>query len=105
MKVRKKKKVSPRRQQVRDNIATERFSRLAAVVNSVYPRAALVLILFILATTAILGIEVRPDAIYQEGLRLLGNWPQLLSLLHRRSLPGCLLLRPGAWHIRSPHRC
>jgi len=81
MKVRKKKKVSPRRQQVRDNIATERFSQLAAVVNSVYPRAALVLILFILATTAILGIEVRPDAIYQEGLRLLGNWPQLLSLM------------------------
>jgi putative nucleotidyltransferase with HDIG domain len=77
----KKKKIASRRQQVRDNIATERFTRLAAVINSVYPRAIFVLILFILATTCILGVEVRPDAIYQEGLRLLNSWPQLLSLL------------------------
>ena len=77
----KKKKVSPRRQQVRDSIATERFSRLAAFVNSVYPKAGLVLVLFILGTTCVLGLEVRPDAIYQEGLQLLNNWPQLLSLL------------------------
>ncbi|MHC4555417.1 MAG: hypothetical protein ACYSUS_09070 [Planctomycetota bacterium] len=34
MMFRKKKKVNPRRQQVRDNIATERFSRLKAVINS-----------------------------------------------------------------------
>jgi hypothetical protein len=34
---RKKKKINPRRQQVRNNIATERFSRLAAVINSPFP--------------------------------------------------------------------
>ena len=77
----KKKKVSSRRQQVRDNIATERFTRLAVIVNSVYPRSIFILTLFILATTCTLGLEVSPDAIYQEGLRLLENWPQLISLL------------------------
>ena len=78
---RKKKKVSPRRQQVRDNIATERFSRLAAVINSPFPKAVGILILFILATTLILGLDIRPDTIHQAGLRSLKAWPQLLSLL------------------------
>ena len=77
----KKKKVNPRRQQVRDNIATERFTRLASMINSPYPKAAAVLALFILATTFVLGLEVQPDSIYQKGLRSLKTWPQLISLL------------------------
>ena len=78
---RKKKKVNPRRQQVRDNIATERFTRLAAVINSPLPKAVGILIVFILATTLILGLEIRPGTIQEEGLRSLKAWPQLLSLL------------------------
>ena len=42
--IKKKKKVSPRRQQVRNNIATERFGKIAAVVNSPYPMAMLILL-------------------------------------------------------------
>ncbi|MEN8126587.1 MAG: HDIG domain-containing metalloprotein [Planctomycetota bacterium] len=77
----RKKKINPRRQQVRDNRATERFAQLKAVVNSPYPKAAAVLVLFILATTFVLGLEIKPDALYQKGLRSLKSWPQLLSLL------------------------
>ena len=81
MMFRKKKKVNPRRQQVRDNIATERFSRLKAVINSPFPKAVGILIVFILATTLVMGLEIRPDEIQQQGLRSLEAWPQLLSLL------------------------
>ncbi len=81
MMFRKKKKVSPRRQQVRDNIATERFSRLATVINSPLPKAVGILILFILATTLILGLDIQPETIHRAGLRSLKAWPQLLSLL------------------------
>jgi len=81
MMFRKKKKVNPRRQQVRDNIATERFSRLATVINSPFPKAVGILIVFVLATTLALGLEVRPETIQQEGLRSLKAWPQLISLL------------------------
>ena len=79
--LRRKKKISSRRQQVRDTLATERFARLAAVINGPYPKATVILLLFILATTLLLGLQVRPDTIYQEGLRSLKAWPQLLSLL------------------------
>lgn len=75
----KKKKVSSRRQQVRDNIATDRLSHFASLVNSYYPRAVTILVLFILAATFLLGLEVRPEALYQEGLRSLKPWPHLLS--------------------------
>ncbi|MHC5162732.1 MAG: HD family phosphohydrolase [Planctomycetota bacterium] len=78
---RKKKKINPRRQQVRDNIATERFSRLAAVINSPFPKATGILIIFVLATTLVLGLEIRPETLDQGGLRSLKAWPQLVSLL------------------------
>ena len=79
--LRRKKKISSRRQQIRDTIATERLARLASFVNSPYPKAAVILVFFILLTTLLLGLQVRPNAIYQEGLRSLKAWPQLLSLL------------------------
>jgi len=79
--LRRKKKISSRRQQVRDTLATERFTRLASVINSPYPKATVVLVFFILLTTLVLGLQVRPDAIYEQGLQSLKAWPQLLSLL------------------------
>ncbi len=80
MMFRKKKKINPRRQQVRDNIATERFSRLAAVIHSPFPKAVGILIVFIFTTPLVLGLEIRPETIHQEGLRSLKAWPQLFSL-------------------------
>ena len=79
--LRKKKKINPRRQQVRDNRAAERLNKQKDTINSPYPKAALVLVVFILATTFVLGLEMQPDAIYQKGLRAVKAWPQLISLL------------------------
>ncbi|MHC4385857.1 MAG: HDIG domain-containing metalloprotein [Planctomycetota bacterium] len=79
--LRKKKKINPRRQQVRDNRAAERLNKQKDTINSPYPKAALVLVVFILATTFVLGLEMQPDAIYQKGLRAVKAWPQLVSLL------------------------
>jgi len=81
MMFRKKKKVNPRRQQVRDNIATERFSQLKAVINGPLPKAVGILIVFVVATTLILGLKIQREIIEGEGFRALKAWPQLLSLL------------------------
>ena len=81
MMFRKKKKVNPRRQQVRDNIATDRFSQLKAVINGPLPKAVGILIVFVVATTLVLGLKIQREIIEGEGLRALKAWPQLLSLL------------------------
>jgi len=56
-----KKKVSSRRQQVRNNLAMERLARLASAVNGPYPKAIVILILFIGAVTAALGVEINQE--------------------------------------------
>ncbi len=53
----KKKKISARRQHVRDNISAERFARLNLLANSPLPIAWLVLMIFIVLTSALLGID------------------------------------------------
>lgn len=78
--IKKKKKVSPRRQQVRNTIATERFSKIAAAVNSPYPKAVLVLVLFIAAVTSMLGVDTGSEDFYLKGIRHLKPWYQLVSL-------------------------
>ena len=76
-----RKKVSSRRQQVRNNLATERFARLASVINSPYPKAIAVLGLFIAAVTLTLGLDVQKETFYLEGLTSLKPWRQVVSLL------------------------
>jgi membrane-associated HD superfamily phosphohydrolase len=53
----RKKKVSNRRQQVRNSIAAERFNRLSTVANSPYPAAIGILLLFILGCIYLLGLD------------------------------------------------
>jgi putative nucleotidyltransferase with HDIG domain len=53
----KKKKISARRQHVRNNLSAERFARLSQLANSTLPIAVLILVLFVSATTALLGID------------------------------------------------
>jgi len=53
----KKKKISARRQHVRDSISAERFTRLSRLANSTLPAAVLILVLFVTAATALLGID------------------------------------------------
>jgi len=76
-----KKKVSSRRQQVRNNLAMERLARLASAVNGPYPKAIVILILFIGAVTAALGVEINQETIYLYGLTQFKPWLEIISLL------------------------
>ena len=78
--IKKKKKVSVRRQHVRNNIATERFSRIASVINSPYPKAILILLLFIASVLLILGVDTNSSEFYLKGMKHFKPWPQLVSL-------------------------
>ena len=78
--LKKRKKVSARRQQVRNSIASERFDKMAAAINSSYPIAILILLIFIGAVTATLGWDTSRDDLYVNSLNCFKPWPQLLSL-------------------------
>ena len=79
--IKKKKKVSTRRQLVRNNIATERFGKIASAINSPYPMAVLILILFIAAVMVVLGLDTSSADFYVRGSRHFKPWPQLVSLM------------------------
>lgn len=79
MGLRKKRKISQRRQQVRNNIATERISQLANIVNGPYPRAVGILVFFIVAVTLLLALEI--DTLFLHGVKSFKPWPESLSLL------------------------
>lgn len=93
--IKKKKKVSARRQQVRNSIATERFSRIAAAINSSYPMASLVLLLFIAAAMMILGLDTSDADFYLKGMKHFRPWPQLIAL----SAIVCLISGGAALYI------
>jgi hypothetical protein len=57
----RKKKISNRRQQVRDSIAAERFHHLSTIANSPYPAAIGILLLFIAGCVYLLGLDTRPQ--------------------------------------------
>ncbi len=78
--IKKKKKVSARRQQVRNSIATERFGRMAAAVNSAYPAAILILLVFIAGVMLILGLDTTSDDFYLNGMNEFKPWPQMVAL-------------------------
>ena len=78
--IKKKKKVSARRQQVRNSIATERFGKMATAVNSAYPLAILILLIFIAAVMLILGLDTTNDDFYLNGMKQFKPWPQMVSL-------------------------
>ena len=53
----KKKKISARRQRVRESMSTERFERLSRIVNSNLPAAILIQVVFITATVLLLSLD------------------------------------------------
>ena len=53
---RKKKKISPRRRQVRDNLSAERLELLDGLFSSRLPMGILVLVLFVSVTTVLLSV-------------------------------------------------
>lgn len=59
-----KKKISSRRQQVRNTMAAERSTRLSAIANSPYPGAVGILILFIAGCVYLLGLDTTDKTIF-----------------------------------------
>lgn len=72
----KKKKVSARRQRVRDNLSAERFTRIRDFLNSSLPMALLTLVLFIAASTAILSIDTSDLSF----MNIWKSWSEILAL-------------------------
>ena len=75
-----KKKVSVRRQRVRESKASERFGRLAAVVNSPLPMGLLILACFITATVVIMSLDTGHEDFYAETFRIFRPGPQIAAL-------------------------
>ena len=69
-----RKKVSPRRKQVRENIAADRLSKVGDVVNSGVVWSVLILIGFICVTAMMLALFATEDMIYWR------PWPQIIAL-------------------------
>jgi putative nucleotidyltransferase with HDIG domain len=59
----RKKKVSNRRQQVRNSIAAQRLDRLSTIANSPYPAAIGILLLFTLGCIYLLGLDTSNQTI------------------------------------------
>ena len=58
-----KKKLNPRRKQVRDNIAAERFSKISSIINSGKPIAILILLAFVGICSTLLSIHITESTI------------------------------------------
>jgi hypothetical protein len=69
-----KKKISPRRKQLRETIAAERFARISELVNSGIPAAVLILIGFVAACSLLLSVAAGQD---RFGFRA---WHQIISV-------------------------
>ena len=57
------KKISPRRKQMREDIAAERFAKLSEFINSGIPVSLLILLCFIAASSILLSIAAGEDSI------------------------------------------
>jgi putative nucleotidyltransferase with HDIG domain len=76
----RRKKISSRRQQVRNNISTERLSRLGVIVNSPYPAALGILALFILGCIYLLGLDTTDQTIFTVLFSRFKPWSELAAL-------------------------
>ena len=76
----KKKKVSARRQQVRNNISAERFSRLGRFLTGNTLLPSLTLVLFILAVLFLLSLDTTHPNFLASNMRLFKSLPEILAL-------------------------
>jgi putative nucleotidyltransferase with HDIG domain len=76
----RRKKISSRRQQVRNNIATERLSRLSVIVNSPYPATIGVLFLFMAGCVYLLGLDTTDQTVMTVLFSKFKPLPELAAL-------------------------
>ena len=75
-----KKKISARRQHVRDNISAERFANISRFANSPLPAALLVLVVFVVAVIALLGIDTSEGQFFRPEADVFKPWPEISAL-------------------------
>ncbi len=78
MATKKKKKVSARRQRVRDSIQSERTGRITRIFTSSLPVVILILVLFIALTAALLSIET--ETFFEPGTGLFKPYPEIIAV-------------------------
>lgn len=75
----KRKKVSQRRQQVKNSISTERITRLSKITNSSLPLAILQLLLFVLCAILLLGVNSFREQFMTPGTAMFKPFWQFVS--------------------------
>lgn len=76
----KKKKISARRKQVRENISAKRYSRLTGFINSGIPVSIALLVLFAVLTIGILSFPVAgPEGLSEAG-GFFRPWPDIAAV-------------------------
>jgi len=76
----KKKKISARRQHVRDSISAEKFDRISSVVNSPVPLAIFVLVVFIVLTIVLLSVDTSDGRFFRVDTKLLKPLPEVFAI-------------------------
>ena len=80
MALKKKKKVSARRQHVRDNISAEKLDGISRIINSNIPLAVFIITIFTIMTIVILGINTSEGQFFKPGSPLLKPLPEIFAL-------------------------
>ncbi len=75
-----KKKISARRQHVRENISAERFARISEIANSTLPLAVLTLMVFIVLAIVLLGIDTSGNQFFKPDASLFKPLPEVIAL-------------------------
>ena len=76
----KKKKISARRQHVRNNISAGRFARISRLANSTLPVAIRLLVIFIVLTIMLLGVDTSRDQFWKPDSDTFRPYSELLAL-------------------------
>jgi len=76
----RKKKISARRQRVRDGISADRFVRLSHFANSPAPIAGVILVVFIAVTVTLLSIDTSNGHLFNPKQAVLKPWREILAL-------------------------
>jgi len=76
----RKKKISARRQHVRDNISAEKFTRLSQFINSPFPLALFILTMFIIIVIAILALDTSEGQFFKLNAHLFKPCQEVIAL-------------------------
>ena len=80
MALKKKKKISARRQHVRDNISAEKFDRISRIINSNIPLAVFVITIFTALAIGILSVATSEGQFFEPGTPILKPLPEIFAL-------------------------